>query len=380
MQNLDYQYYLMLHVRYFCSQTINNLLQQLNHGDLMNKKNENAFERTAYLGRPNQKRNLQDFPTISVKKKVPNLQETEYNLNIKTHGNCLNGNQIVNTKYFQSLVSSLFTADPTLGNSYLKANPYGDQNESLRYLCTYFEKFQNYSNYTKTNLENLSQQNFNFIDQFQAAFNNLNSYGQSSKPFNTENNFNKNFSNIEKILQTNNDLKIAKFNGGGSHGNLSFDTPNTNFAATKNSFTSNTDLFRLDRESVPISKSDKTLPFGTLHGTSSLIKSPNATQASILKQNVNEIINSQSVQNWCAICNTHFRLTSDLVYHMRTYHKKDEQVSSRLSKLSFEISKVVPSSLIKEVANKDLKYLKCEICHELFKEKHHLSRHMTSHR
>ena len=87
-------------------------------------------------------------------------------------------------------------------------------------------------------------------------------------------------------------------------------------------------------------------------------------------------LNSQSVQNWCAKCNTHFRLTSDLVYHMRTYHKKEDQISNvhqMLNQSSINTNKI-------QRENRELKYLKCEICHETFKEKHHLTRHMTSHR
>lgn len=62
-------------------------------------------------------------------------------------------------------------------------------------------------------------------------------------------------------------------------------------------------------------------------------------------------------QNWCAKCNTSFRMTSDLVYHMRSHHKRDfDPVKKR----------------------KDDK-LKCEVCGESFRERHHLTRHMTSH-
>ncbi|XP_040098066.1 zinc finger protein 488 [Oryx dammah] len=68
-----------------------------------------------------------------------------------------------------------------------------------------------------------------------------------------------------------------------------------------------------------------------------------------------------SAQNWCARCNLSFRLTSDLVFHMRSHHKKER-------------------------AGPDLRpkrlragALTCPICHEYFRERHHLSRHMTSH-
>ena len=63
-----------------------------------------------------------------------------------------------------------------------------------------------------------------------------------------------------------------------------------------------------------------------------------------------------TLQNWCAKCNATFRMTSDLVYHMRTHHKLDrDPVKTRAEKL------------------------RCTICGESFKERHHLTRHMTSH-
>ncbi|XP_005671249.1 zinc finger protein 488 [Sus scrofa] len=68
-----------------------------------------------------------------------------------------------------------------------------------------------------------------------------------------------------------------------------------------------------------------------------------------------------STQNWCAKCNLSFRLTSDLVFHMRSHHKK-EQAGPDLH-----------SKKLREEA------LTCPICHEYFRERHHLSRHMTSH-
>lgn len=65
-------------------------------------------------------------------------------------------------------------------------------------------------------------------------------------------------------------------------------------------------------------------------------------------------------QNWCAKCNASFRMTSDLVYHMRSHHKK-EHAMEPLAKRRRE------------------EKLKCPICNESFRERHHLSRHMTSH-
>ncbi|XP_073685408.1 zinc finger protein 488 [Garra rufa] len=65
------------------------------------------------------------------------------------------------------------------------------------------------------------------------------------------------------------------------------------------------------------------------------------------------------IQNWCAKCNLSFHMTSDLVQHMRSHHK---------SALSDE----------RKSRNRDQR-LKCLICNETFRERHHLSRHMTSH-
>jgi len=62
-------------------------------------------------------------------------------------------------------------------------------------------------------------------------------------------------------------------------------------------------------------------------------------------------------QNWCAKCNTSFRMTSDLVYHMRSHHQREFDPVKR---------------------RKDDK-LRCDVCGESFRERHHLTRHMTSH-
>ncbi|XP_005348682.1 zinc finger protein 488 [Microtus ochrogaster] len=66
-------------------------------------------------------------------------------------------------------------------------------------------------------------------------------------------------------------------------------------------------------------------------------------------------------QNWCAKCNLAFRLTADLVLHMRSHHKREHGGSDPHSKKRRE------------------EVLTCPICHEYFRERHHLSRHMTSH-
>lgn len=63
--------------------------------------------------------------------------------------------------------------------------------------------------------------------------------------------------------------------------------------------------------------------------------------------------------NWCAKCNATFRMTSDLVYHMRSHHKM-----------------AGPADPVKK---KREEKLRCNICGETFRERHHLTRHMTSH-
>ncbi|CAL8106605.1 unnamed protein product [Orchesella dallaii] len=62
-------------------------------------------------------------------------------------------------------------------------------------------------------------------------------------------------------------------------------------------------------------------------------------------------------QNVCAKCNIGFRMTSDLVYHMRSHHRRDTD----------------PMKKQRE------EKLKCPVCHETFRERHHLTRHMTAH-
>ncbi|XP_074855999.1 zinc finger protein 488 isoform X2 [Carettochelys insculpta] len=68
-----------------------------------------------------------------------------------------------------------------------------------------------------------------------------------------------------------------------------------------------------------------------------------------------------AAQNWCAKCNLSFRMTSDLVFHMRSHHKKDSSSPESQGKRRRE------------------EKLRCPICLEYFRERHHLSRHMTSH-
>lgn len=68
---------------------------------------------------------------------------------------------------------------------------------------------------------------------------------------------------------------------------------------------------------------------------------------------------SLPAQNVCAKCNISFRMTSDLVYHMRSHHKGDYVYDPNRRKREEK--------------------LKCPVCSENFRERHHLTRHMTAH-
>ena len=95
---------------------------------------------------------------------------------------------------------------------------------------------------------------------------------------------------------------------------------------------------------IPFMKSSNPMVEKILHNTSPVsVTSP-----------MNAMILSQ---NWCAKCNASFRMTSDLVYHMRSHHKRD----------------------FDPVKKKRDDKLRCNICQETFRERHHLTRHMTSH-
>lgn len=70
---------------------------------------------------------------------------------------------------------------------------------------------------------------------------------------------------------------------------------------------------------------------------------------------------SLPAQNVCAKCKISFRMTSDLVYHMRSHHK-GEHVTVDAARRRRELDK-----------------LRCPVCNETFRERHHLTRHMTAH-
>ncbi|CAG0880811.1 unnamed protein product [Darwinula stevensoni] len=68
-----------------------------------------------------------------------------------------------------------------------------------------------------------------------------------------------------------------------------------------------------------------------------------------------------SAQNTCAECKLSFRMTSDLVCHMRTQHKRTDGIAGPGIGTGRE-------------------KLGCPICGEAFRERHHLTRHMSAHR
>lgn len=71
---------------------------------------------------------------------------------------------------------------------------------------------------------------------------------------------------------------------------------------------------------------------------------------------------SLPAQNVCAKCSVSFRMTSDLVYHMRTQHKPGGGPAGSAGGERRRADK-----------------LRCPVCRESFRERHHLTRHMTAH-
>ncbi|CAH1725809.1 unnamed protein product [Aphis gossypii] len=88
-------------------------------------------------------------------------------------------------------------------------------------------------------------------------------------------------------------------------------------------------------------------------------------------------------QNVCAKCNVSFRMTSDLVYHMRSHHKGGD--GSGGGGAGGGIGGGVGGGSAAGVGGADAKKrrdmdkLRCPVCDESFRERHHLTRHMTAH-
>lgn len=104
-----------------------------------------------------------------------------------------------------------------------------------------------------------------------------------------------------------------------------------------------------------------THPFVTQPDLSGIVRNPAAAAALLTTLIPPTIATSFSLtaQNVCAKCNISFRMTSDLVYHMRSHHKSEYSGDSNRRKREEK--------------------LKCPVCNESFRERHHLTRHMTAH-
>jgi hypothetical protein len=75
----------------------------------------------------------------------------------------------------------------------------------------------------------------------------------------------------------------------------------------------------------------------------------------------------------CATCSIQFRLTSELVHHIRIHHATRHNHHYHSLSTDPGARKSMKSSKLSTA-------LTCDICHEKFRERHHLTRHMTSHR
>ena len=100
--------------------------------------------------------------------------------------------------------------------------------------------------------------------------------------------------------------------------------------------------------------------------------------------NFNQLAQSTSftalanASNWCARCSMHFRLTSDLVHHIRVHHATRRSHASQSSNSEASTRKSFVSSV--SSSSSIGTSLQCHICGETFRQRHHLTRHMTSHR
>ncbi|KAF7257056.1 Zinc finger C2H2 type [Paragonimus skrjabini miyazakii] len=136
------------------------------------------------------------------------------------------------------------------------------------------------------------------------------------------------------------------------------------------------------------------------------------SQPTVSKHNVpNPTQPALCLQNWCARCFMSFRLTSDLVQHMRTHHNNNDdnsKINHHQSRLKSHLS-INESHEWAEESSEDSfgvldqrtkqktsshhprditppksiflsdENLVCHLCGETFRERHHLTRHMTAH-
>ena len=365
-QAFNYQYHIMLHNRYFCSLLANNFFLRsvvdttMSHAAMLRKEKRKPCDQYDLNGKKSKLTNNTD----QVDQYSP-ASMVGYSHEFMTHMNQANNNKLdqLNEKYYENLLANFFTRDvassTNFGGSYSLAS---SNNELIRsVLNMYAQQMSCYMNSKSIINSNPDQYKTSIVSQ------------NNQIHVNNRNNNNNNNNNTNNILH--------------SAGSNSVMEPN--------------------RTVVSSSSSKKQ------HSTQANNKqATNASKpASHCNSNeLNQMINTQTLQNWCAKCNTHFRLTTDLVFHMRTYHRtnrKDDNLTAVLAPESAAAAgshpvennekEATPAALgatlchkltdLKSEASKNSseqhqksKYLKCEICHEVFKEKHHLSRHMTSHR
>jgi len=81
-----------------------------------------------------------------------------------------------------------------------------------------------------------------------------------------------------------------------------------------------------------------------------------------------------NASNWCAKCSIQFRLTSELVHHIRVHHATRRHYYHQTSTESSSSTRKILTNSTSSMN------LTCHICYETFRERHHLTRHMTSHR
>lgn len=118
--------------------------------------------------------------------------------------------------------------------------------------------------------------------------------------------------------------------------------------------------FRLEVPSTNMSYSN--LPYNSLSvfppvGSGEVLTRPRFFTSGLLPPSFAAL--TLPAQNVCAKCNLSFRMTSDLVYHMRSHHKTE--------------------SVNESTKRRREEKLRCLVCDETFRERHHLTRHMTAH-
>lgn len=100
-------------------------------------------------------------------------------------------------------------------------------------------------------------------------------------------------------------------------------------------------------------------PGGSVPAHTLLTAAASVTAAALLPSSLAAL--TLPAQNVCAKCKISFRMTSDLVYHMRSHHKGEHMVADTSRR------------------RRDQDKLRCPVCNETFRERHHLTRHMTAH-